>query len=910
MKKVFLVFLVAMVSLVGAVFAASDTAQAAEGNCFFTQTNYYVAGTGSCSVSGYGDYAVNDVLTGRNGSGGGSAMPESSVNSKSQFISYITNKFNSGGTQDKVGSAFTIQRMRGVNNWPSATEVTDWVARMNSSEITFHSIRNQRVTSSSWYDTGKRNVFVDERTTYRDVVEIRHNGSLVIQIIRACGNPTALQVDTLPGLWDIAQETRAKNNTGNPGVWASYSSGYSQTAEVGQQVLFMHRIRNAGNANTPTTGVSAVVQTFYTSSPGGYSGGERTSTNYTGWSPAGVALSARSLAKGAEYYYYNGGGSGNQQELRKTVENRVGQYLCQRIATPGSQGDTRWEFSRPACLRIVAAPWNITGSTRIKNGSSGTYGTSQINAAPGNMLYWDHRLERGGSGTPSSINYRITRFVEGGSTSVLAESSTTAFPFSRSADTTASYRYTVRQDDVGRRVCQSMRWNPTAHNNTGQTTTQACAFIPYNYRLTPSLTSSTSFSGGAIEPGASLNINRIVRNAGPTKSRDAEWRMSEVIVRQGTGLPNEGGGTSNQAPCSSYFRPASGSCEEIDRGTGVVFNPGDHPLGSVTRTIGDLNVGDRVCWALSVNNHVHNSPAGEWRHSQLYCLTVGKTPKVQLWGSDVRSNSTVSTGISSINGRMYGSWAEYAIMSSGTVSSSSGAGLSSGNTGRPPVSELDRNRLTFANAYSGTPSFGNFTATIPSSTFPPNYTDNTGTNIAANSTVNLGSTASGVYRSAGNLTIAGGEVAAGKTLIIKAPASTVTITGDITYANGPYTDTSSLPQLVISARNIVIRDNVNVVNAWLIARSGYISTCNVPPSSGGWASDLNSNVCNQRLAINGPTIASKLYLRRTFGADVAHRGSPAEILNLRPDAYLRGQATSSQSSSIGTEFVKELPPRF
>lgn len=94
-----------------------------------------------------------------------------------------------------------------------------------------------------------------------------------------------------------------------------------------------------------------------------------------------------------------------------------------------------------------------------------------------------------------------------------------------------------------------------------------------------------------------------------------------------------------------------------------------------------------------------------------------------------------------------------------------------------------------------------------------------------------------------------------------------------------------------------------------MATSGYVSTCGSLPGS-GWASGLSSTSCNEQLIVNGPIMSERLYLRRTHGADVSHRGRPAEILNLRPDAYLWGKASASKSTSIGTQHLKELPPRF
>ena len=72
--------------------------------------------------------------------------------------------------------------------------------------------------------------------------------------------------------------------------------------------------------------------------------------------------------------------------------------------------------------------------------------------------------------------------------------------------------------------------------------------------------------------------------------------------------------------------------------------------------------------------------------------------------------------------------------------------------------------------------------------------------------------------------------------------------------------------------------------------------------------------CEKQLRINGPIIAKHLFLRRTFtkGGDTSgnNPGEPAEILNLRADAYLWGNERSKESGAIKTMHLKELPPRF
>ena len=97
------------------------------------------------------------------------------------------------------------------------------------------------------------------------------------------------------------------------------------------------------------------------------------------------------------------------------------------------------------------------------------------------------------------------------------------------------------------------------------------------------------------------------------------------------------------------------------------------------------------------------------------------------------------------------------------------------------------------------------------------------------------------------------------------------------------------------------------IDAWLITTDdGSIDTCNTP-------GPLSDRICDQELRINGPVITNKLYLRRTAGTrnDIeTERGAPAEVFNLRSDAFLWGYQQSSSNYIAQTIDLTELPPRF
>ena len=263
------------------------------------------------------------------------------------------------------------------------------------------------------------------------------------------------------------------------------------------------------------------------------------------------------------------------------------------------------------------------------------------------------------------------------------------------------------------------------------------------------------------------------------------------------------------------------------------------------------------------------------------------------------------------NQNVYGSWGEYGIIANGKADSASGAGLSSSFNGRSGVTPRDYNKLTFANI----PKYGNFSST---SSVPDNFTlpsvGGTRGNISGN--VDVNSLASGEY-SAGNVTLTGSKLSVGKSIVIKS-SGVVRISGDLLYTDT--NDVRQLPQLIIYAKNIIIEPSVGEVNAWLITqKDGYVSTCGVVISAGGWLSGVSESSCGKQLKVNGPIKTGHLFLRRTYGGKHAssakndpnmHPGTPAEIINLRADTYIWAYNNYRNTGAISTMNVRELPPRY
>ena len=170
-----------------------------------------------------------------------------------------------------------------------------------------------------------------------------------------------------------------------------------------------------------------------------------------------------------------------------------------------------------------------------------------------------------------------------------------------------------------------------------------------------------------------------------------------------------------------------------------------------------------------------------------------------------------------------------------------------------------------------------------------------------------------IYPGSGTINLSASEdMPAGKWVVINAPNATVRITSSLHYTSAALTSVQSIPQLIIIAQNIVIQDNVDTVDAWLLAKgtgaNGTLTTCDASITE---PTQLTASVCSTKLTINGPVIANHVNLYRTAGSGTGTAsGDPAEVFNLRPDAYMWASNFSGLESKARTVYQTELPPRF
>ncbi|HET9411708.1 MAG TPA: hypothetical protein VFO38_02585, partial [Candidatus Saccharimonadales bacterium] len=397
--------------------------------------------------------------------------------------------------------------------------------------------------------------------------------------------------------------------------------------------------------------------------------------------------------------------------------------------------------------------------------------------------------------------------------------------------------------------------------------------LPRNYTLTPRV---DTVSPTQIEAGSKMTVTTSVDAEGDVDSQPTQWEITQINVQPGQPVPNSSGGISGEAPCQSsggapsgnYFRNGVATCKNAAKGSGV-FTLGS-PSGSLQPElngydIGDVPVGTKVCFALSVQPRANSD--SRWAHSAPVCTTVGKKPKIQVWGGDVsvRGRIETSTSVKDIGGnKTFGSWVEYGAFAVGAIDRfASGSGLN----GQPNNSQEVWSKLTFANVDNSTnPSFGQFTTAAG---FRPQPAVAAYFGAIANkqpigpgsvdvSTLTFATGGPITVRTANDLTITASNIPPGRSAVIIA-TGTVTIAGNITYSDAALNSVNAIPQVVIIAANINIQDNVGRVDSWLVT-DGTINTCS------NFSGNLTSNKCGGLLEVNGPVITNKLLLNRTAGS--------------------------------------------
>ena len=528
----------------------------------------------------------------------------------------------------------------------------------------------------------------------------------------------------------------------------------------------------------------------------------------------------------------------------------------------------------------------------------------------------------------------------------------------------------VSDADLGTTICQRILYNPSSVNDSdsiNSSTDWVCVYIQYNYDLAPGVTfgglapgSDLVFErGSTIDAAGTITVNkrvnrRIGEPAYATRTEQTKWSLTRLIIPKNPSGSNaidwasHGWSTAGKdrlytgAIDSVYdFRNCtsdgylvggvtSGMCENVfwdldftDTDSNV-FSPNMTTSLAGTDSFlvrDDFEIGTRICYAVTVYTATDTSDLEFFpkkiRYGTPVCFKAGRRPKVAVLGAGIyakglesEDNPSVGFGIitnqSTSGGSTYGSWSEYEAISGQVIQ---GFGSGSGFYG----SVSPWSNLTFAN---DTPATLGYFSQNTVSNISTKYKNITAPEDPPISTIDLASLLASsdrriIKRYDSDIIITNihsVQIPKGTTVMLSINGK-ATIASNILYTEDPLADIEDIPQLIIMANNIDIDADVTRIDAWLIASSpddgeGIISTCSGITHIRG---DLDDKTCADKLFINGPTVANRYNLYRTYGVEVY---DVAEELNLRSDAFLWAYGQSIGDGIIYTTYAQEQAPRY
>ena len=460
--------------------------------------------------------------------------------------------------------------------------------------------------------------------------------------------------------------------------------------------------------------------------------------------------------------------------------------------------------------------------------------------------------------------------------------------------------------------------------------TMSCAEVAYVYDLEPKITvDESSNTGSTVDVDATVSEGnwKVLQPDAPaaTVTQKTQWQVSRLFVPSDETPPSTFTQYSGRDACTFFrSRPYQYDCAVSKQSGSNVFNRkntifSSGAIGAILSVNSGSNLPSRVdipsdvpdgmklCYVLSVNSHrpVYPEWNSRWRNSKVVCLeSVIKKPRVKIFGDDVRVGGEINTSLTDSSTKTYGSWGEYASYSRNkTEGFATASGLSGGMAIGRANAQMNWSKLTFANT------------SIPYGWFYDNAPDDAADNLRETFRKYVeGHSTSGnvtIIKSSSDITInpstLPGEITKGKTYIIYSDGK-VTIDRNIKYTPANLRSVDEIPQVVIVAKKIVINENVDQVDAWLIADGDGIVTC--PVDSSG---KLTLKYCKKQLVVNGPVATTKLYLNRTYSGPNKYSydsDEAAEIFNNNGASYLwMNNFFRTSDEGIATTFRVELPPR-
>lgn len=514
----------------------------------------------------------------------------------------------------------------------------------------------------------------------------------------------------------------------------------------------------------------------------------------------------------------------------------------------------------------------------------------------------------------------------------------------------------------------SNNFAPSASSDTNSSAVCINVHRPYNYKLELNISSSLSTTiapnveYSRIASASLANNDRVdrTRNASVTPADTATYLF--VTLLSPSANPQSADaykardlGSATLASVEQYIRNNFGSIVSTSSATGSISPNSSQTTSASLNLPADTPTGSKVCVVAaanytSFNGYVNNgnkipmANAGEfsaysggnpnekdWHLSNVSCALVVKASRFKVVGGSVFSEGPVRavSDASSSNGRTYGSWVDYGVISNSSVkNTASGAALLNGSTSGfsslslypMTIANLDVNALGYA-AVSHTPlrdrviyrytqpstlrlvstSLGNVDFSSTVLRFYTSFADASFSTLLSDSpdAAAIGDRYRYTHIGSSSSIRTSTPLAAGVTHIIYSEYD-INIASNFTYADGPYTNAKDVPQyLIISGGNIRIASNVTRIDAWLVA-AGSVSTCSKQSST---------ETCEENpIEINGPVLASSVKLNRVANTD-SLTGAVSETFTLPASSYLWANVQADAYSRAITTYSRELAPR-
>ncbi len=480
---------------------------------------------------------------------------------------------------------------------------------------------------------------------------------------------------------------------------------------------------------------------------------------------------------------------------------------------------------------------------------------------------------------------------------------------------------------------------------------------PYNYKVTdvtpePSSSDTSTYTGQSFEQTFDLTVY---------KDSDAYEYITDLENRKafvvGYVIPSKttigvastmvlGGRTAsldtnnpNAADVCGFFRDrGAANCKILENGQNEItpHDKNTNVYGGIDHyenakyitssiTVPQVETGAKYCVALAIAKY--SSSSTDWFISKSACNNVSKRPTVQVLGGDVRSNGYVSGSISKRGEKQYGSWSDFTVSASKTITGfASSASLANGatitgNNSVYPMCKIDA--LTIANEQCKENPLATelggavipATDTIRSvldkmkSYYLTAGADSDGTCDSVRCWINGVSTVTvNTFTSKGLRSPIG--FISSKPIILHSDGEMIIDTNITIEENHVYND-GLTPQIIILAEgNIMVKEHVTRIDAWIVA-GGTFTSCTLDDGS---ELNLSADVCTEPLTIKGAITANSISFNRTYGGDPNGDNddslkNPAEKVYYSPVTLIQSAREAVRNAEPQITFLNELAPR-